>query len=225
MQKYTLDPSMISLEELYNLTLNKKLIPGRIMLHELMEERFTALKRTGIRDMGALIKSIKTKEAVSNLSAMTGIPVNYLIVLKREAGSYLARPFPLSDIPGVPYEYCEVLKTVGIRHTRDFFERVQRGEDQVKISKRTGIPLARLKEILALADLSRITGVGGVFARVVYDAGITSVAAFAQADAASHYQAFISVIEKHGYASGHFSEADIEYCIEYAKVICKIDSL
>lgn len=224
MEKYSLDPAMISLEEFYNLTRNKELIPSRVLLHEFMEDRFSQLRKAGILHLGGLIKSMRSKEAVSSLSATTCIPVNYLLLLKREAGSYLARPFPLSDIPGVPFEYTEVLKTADIRHTRDFFEQVQTRDDRIKVSARTGIPLERLKDIFALTDLSRITGVGGVFARVIYEAGITSVCAFARTEAESQYRAYMSVIKKYGYDAGHFSSKDIQYCIEYAKVICRIKS-
>jgi hypothetical protein len=224
MEKYTLEPARITLEEFYWLTRNKELLPGRVLLHELMEERFLKLSDAGIVHMGSLIKSMRSKEDVSTLSAITRIPVNYLLLLKREAGSYLARPFPLSHIPGIPFEYTEILKTIDIRHTRDFFERVQTGDDRIKISARTGIPLERLKEIFNLTDLSRITGVGAIFARVIYEAGITSVCEFAGSEAESQYRACLKVVEKHGYDAGHFSSKDIQYCIDYAKVVCRLNS-
>ncbi len=224
MEEYTLDPARISLEEFYRLTRNKELLPGKVLLYELMGERFSQLSDAGIVDMASLIKSMRSKEAVSTLSAITRIPVNYLLMLKREAGSYLARPFPLSHIPGIPFEYTEVLKTIDIRHTRDFFERVQTGDDRIKVSARTGIPLERLKEIFILTDLSRITGAGAVFTRVIYETGITSVCEFASSEAESQYQACLKVVEKHGYNAGHFSSKDIQYCIDYAKVICRIKS-
>lgn len=223
MERYTLDPTLITLDEFYILTRDKKLIPSRIALHDRMEKRFAKLREAGISHLGALIKSLKSSELVANLSAVTGIPESYLILLKREAGSYLASPFPLSDIPGVPHEYTEVLKSMGIRNTRDFFEKVQSTDDRSETSGKSGIPVARLKEIFSLTDLSRITGVGPVFARVVYQAGITSVDDFAQTKAESHYRAYMTVIEKYGYAAGHFSEGDIQYCIDYARVLCRIN--
>ena len=82
---------------------------------------------------------------------------------------------------------------------------------------------ARLKELWALCDLSRITGVGAVFARVVYEAGIHSVSEFAETQASSHYLKYMSVIEKFGYSAGHFSEGDIQFCIDYARVVNESD--
>ena len=65
---------------------------------------------------------------------------------------------------------------------------------------------------------------GGVFARVVYEAGIRSSHEFAMTAASSHYQLYLAVIAKYGYTAGHFSEEDIRYCIEYAKVVSEADN-
>ena len=83
MEKYTLDPARITLDEFYRLTRNKELLPGRVLLHEFMEERFSQLSDAGIMHMGSLIKTMRSKEAVLTLSAKTRIPVNYLLLLKR----------------------------------------------------------------------------------------------------------------------------------------------
>ncbi|MEN8231043.1 MAG: DUF4332 domain-containing protein, partial [Bacteroidota bacterium] len=174
MEKYTLDPTLISLQEFYALTVSKQLIPSRVSLHEKIDERFGILRNNGFHNLGMLLKSLKSKQNVQSIADATGIPAGYLLLLRREAGSYLARPFPLSDFPGIPYEYVEVLKTKEIRNTREFFERVQTSNQQHEIAGETGIPKERLKEIFALCDLSRITGVGGVFARIVFEAGIRS---------------------------------------------------
>jgi hypothetical protein len=109
-------------------------------------------------------------------------------------------------------------------NTRDFFERLQTEEQVAKVSLETGIPVARLKELHALCDLSRITGVGGVFARVIYEAGIRSSREFALSDASKQLLHYRAVIDKHGYKAGHFSEEDIRYCIDYARVVSEADN-
>ena len=202
MENYTLDPSLISMHKFYMLTVSKQLIPGRVLLNEKIDERFDILRNMGIKNLGMLLKSLKSKQNVQSIATASGIPAAYLLLLRREAGSYLARPFPLADFPGIPYEYVEVLKANKIRNTREFFQGVQTTRQQQEVAGKTGIPKERLKEIFALSDLSRITGVGGVFARIVYEAGIRSVEEFARTGAA------IKV-----------SKEDMQYCIDYAKVI------
>jgi hypothetical protein len=223
MFSYTLDPNHISLERFRQLTRDRQMIPSRVELQEEMEKRFKALSKMGISDLGELISTLGSKSKVEVFSQQSGLPVDYLVLLKREAGSYLARPFPLSNFPGIPFEYTEVLKSKGIKTSRDLFEKVQSPAQRSQISKETGIPVARLEELWALCDLSRITGVGGVFARVVYEAGIRSVKEFAETQANSHYLKYMAVIEKFGYSAGHFSEGDIQFCIDYARVVNESD--
>jgi len=223
MISYTLDPDQISLDRFQQLTRERQMIPSRVELQEEMEERFEVLRSAGISRLGELISTLGAKTKVEAFSEKSGLTADYLVLLKREAGSYLARPFPLSKFPGIPFEYTEVLKSKGIKTCRDFFERVQTPAQQTQISGECGIPAARLKELWALSDLSRITGVGGVFARVVYEAGIRSVREFAETQASSHYLKYMAVIEKFGYSAGHFSEGDIQFCIDYARVVDESD--
>ena len=219
MEAYTIDPYKISMDRFYKLTASKHLIPSRIALREMIEERFIILKKAGFNSIGELLKILKSKQSLQAFATKSGIPPSYLVLLKREAGSYLARPFPLSDFPGIPYEYVEVLKSKEIRQTREFFESAQTREQQMDLSHLTGIPLARVQELFALSDLSRITGIGGVFARIVYEAGVKSADQFALTSAADQYQKYMVIIKKHKYPAGHFSDEDIQYCIDYASVI------
>ena len=223
MKPYTIDPSLLSLDEFRELTAGKSMLPGRVMLQERIRERFQVLKQQGIKHLGDLLRILSSKSKIENFSVQTGLSNEYLVLLKREAGSYLARPFPLSDFPGIPFEYSELLKSRGIRNTKDFFEQVQTKEQQEDLSSNTGIPVYRLKELGVLCDLSRITGVGGIFARVIYEAEIRSPREFAGADVPVLLSSCQAVIEKHGYAAGKLGEKDIQYGIDYSRVIVKCD--
>jgi hypothetical protein len=224
MKRYTLDPNKIGLERFKQLTRDRKMLPSRILLQQQMDQRFALLHAAEIFTLGDLLHRLRSQLKLEAFSKESGISREYLLLLKREAGSYLAKPFPLSNFPGIPFEYTEVLKSKGLMNTRDFYEGVRSAEQKARLSQDTGIPLARLIELNALSDLSRITGVGGVFARVVYEAGIRSSKEFALTDAPKHYQLYMAVIDKYGYTAGHFSEEDINYCIQYAKVIREVDN-
>jgi hypothetical protein len=221
---YRINPDLISLERFWQLLRERKMLPGRVILQQQMEQRFEILHKAGISSLGTLLRVLGSGSKLEAFSGASGLGQEYLVLLKREAASYLARPFPLSTFPGVPFEFTEVMKTRGIANTRDFFERVQTGEQQRNVSRVTGIPVARLKEIHALCDLSRVTGVGAVFARILYETGIHSVGEVASTGAEQLYQRCMNVIETRGYAAGHFSEGDIRYCIEYARVVVEADA-
>ena len=62
------------------------------------------------------------------------------------------KPSPISDLPGIPFEYGEVLKSRGIRNTTDFLEKVKTVEQRTAMARLTGIPEARLLEIHRLCD-------------------------------------------------------------------------
>ena len=224
MKSYSLDPDRIALERFLQMTGARRMLPSRILLHRQMDAKFGVLRNAGISTLGDLLRTLGSPSKLEAFSSGSGLEKNYLVLLKREAGSYLSRPFPLSAFPGIPFEFTEVLKSKGLVSSRDFFERVQTEEQESKISRETGIPLARLKELHCLCDLSRITGVGGVFARVVYEAGIRSSREFALTDASEHHRLYRAVIDKYGYKAGHFSEEDIRYCIDYARVVAEADN-
>jgi hypothetical protein len=208
MVNFSLDLSQISLERFFQLTRSKRMLPGRVMLHEMMEDRFAILARAGITDLKVLKKQLGSKLKMESFSARWDLPYPYLVLLKREAGSYQAMPFPLSDFPGVPFEFTESLRSKGLRNTQDFFELAQTGPKRSDLASKTGIPEARLLELFALCDLSRITGVGGTMARFCYEAGIRSVREFASVQSPQ---------------LSKFPEEDIRYCIEYARVLVEYE--
>jgi hypothetical protein len=222
MKRYGLDPDLVSTERFIELTRSKRLVPGRRILLEKMEMRFGALKAAGIETLGQLISALDNKEKIKRVASSTGIPERFLEVLKREAGSYMAKTFPLSGFPGIPYEYTEILKSLKIRNTKDFFESVQTDEERKEVASRTGIPESRLKEMYCLCDLSRITGVGGTFARIIYDSGIRSTLEFITTDVDEHYEKYREVMERRGGTVHPPSKGDIRYCIDYARVICEM---
>ncbi len=223
MKNYTIDPAVIGLAEFKELTAGRKMLPGRVALHEQLEKRFDILGSLGIEHLGDLLHILGSKSKIESFSVQTGLPTDYLVLLKREAGSYLARPFPLSNFPGIPFEYVELLKSKGILNTKNFFEQVQTEGHRSELAGITGIPEYRLKELFYLCDLSRITGVGGIFARVVYEAGIQSTIEFARTDIQTQLKGYLAVIEKHGYTVGHIGEEDISYAVNYARVLVACD--
>jgi hypothetical protein len=223
MEPYSLDNEQFSLQLFNEQIRTKKMIPSRVLLQEGREKYFGALEIKGIKNLKQLIAVLGNSNKIKLVASECGIPELYLTLLKREAGSYISKPFSLSDFPGIPLEYTEVLKTRGIRNTRDFFESVQTTAQRTLIAKQTGIPESRLREIFALCDLSRITGVGSFYARIIYEAGIRSVYDFATTDTTTHNKHYRKVLEKRGYPVKKLSEDDLQYCIDYATILTQLN--
>lgn len=223
MKHYSIDPEWISLEQFKELTAGRKMLPSRVSLHEEMEDRFGVLKKAGLKNLGELRRRLGSKEKIRVFSDETGLDPGYLAILNREAGSYLAKPFPLSDFPGIPFEYVEVLKSRGIRHSKDFFEQAQKDAQRKELSAVTGIPLYRLEELLALCDISRITGVGGAFARITLETGVSSAIEYAACDPVTLRKKYLEVIQRQGQREEGVRDEDLQYCMAYARVIADYD--
>ena len=224
MMHYSLDPGRMELTELEDLIKEKDLLPGRVLLKKDLHENFLLLKKEGIRNLKELLSTLGSPAKLRQLAGSCGLDENWLILLKREAGSYIGKPFPLEKFPGIPYEYAEVLRSKGIRNTRELYEEMQLPGNMERWTEKTGIPLARLKELYILCDLSRINGVGPWFARILYQTGIHSVEVLAGSDAESQLKSYEKARQESNTALPALSTGDMKHCISYAKVLCLYDS-
>jgi len=212
-EKYHIDLEKYSLQR-FKLSLQKRdMIPSRVALKERIEARFEILNDNGITNLKSLIDILKTKQKIEIFSKKTDLPIDYLTILKREAGSYLPKPIRLKDFPGVDSKDVESLKDIGINNSRQLFDKGKTGEQLNPLSNLTRIPIERLNELVSLSDLARLYGVGPVFARIIYDVGITSVKNFAGYKA----EEFISIYEDKTLKKADFGVNDINFSIELAK--------
>lgn len=212
-EKYYIDLERYSLQK-FKLSLQKRdMIPSRVVLKEEIEERFEILNDNGIKNLKTLIDTLKTKEKIEMFSKKTGLSIDYLSILKREASSYLPKPIRLKDFAGMDSKDIESLKDTGINNTRQLFNKGITGEQLNQLSQLTSIPMERLTELASLSDLARLYGVGPVFARIIFDVGIKSVKTFVKYKA----EDFINIYENKTQKKADFGVNDIRFSIELAK--------
>jgi nucleotidyltransferase/DNA polymerase involved in DNA repair len=113
----------------------------------------------------------------------------------------------------VPRKYVEKLEAVGIKNTRHLFNAARDKNDRVLLSQTTELPIEILNELVGLSDLSRVYGVGPVFARMIYDVGIKSIKEFAKHTA----EDFVRIYEKEAGKKADFGANEIEFSLELAK--------
>jgi hypothetical protein len=106
----------------------------------------------------------------------------------------------LEEIPGIPMEYTEVLKTRNIQCTNEFTEATRTRQQREALAAFTGIPRGRIEEIRSLCDLSRIDGIPATAVRALYHAGIRSVEVLAEQPAAALWQKLTSESSPYGSA-------------------------
>ncbi len=210
---YHIDLAKYSLEKLKLSLKARNMIPSRVILKEKIDDRFKVLSENGIEHLADLITQLKTKQKVEKFSKQSELSVEYLTILKREAGSYLPNPVKLDKFPGVDLKSVTTLESAGIKHTKHLFDRTKEKEKFTLLLDLTGIDKACLEELKALSDLVRIYGVGPVFARIIYDVGVRSVETFKGLTARS----FIQIYEEKMNKKADFGENEISFSIELAK--------
>ena len=212
---FHLDPSKYSLQQLKNDLLSRDLIPSRMPLKEDLETQFQILEGIGVQTLGELITALKNKKKIGEFSSLSGISEKYLTLLRREANSYLPNPVPLDKFSGFGNTEIKKLAASGIKNSRHIFELAKNNPDHVSLSTRLGISPESLTELVGLSDLARAYGVGPVFARILYDAGIHSISEFRSYTP----QQVIDLYENKTGKKADFSISDIKFSLDLVQVL------
>jgi len=211
--QYQIDLEKYSLQKFKKSLQTRDLIPSRSSLKEGLDKRIRVLENYGITNLKELTNALKTKKKVELFSQETGLSIEYLTLLNREAKSYLSKPIRLDKFPGAQTEYLDRLDNAGIRNSKQLFIKAQNKDRRERLARETDIPMETLNELIGLSDLSRIYGVGPVFARMMYDVGIKSVKEFVEYTA----EDFIRIYEEQTQKKADFGVGEIEFSLELAK--------
>ncbi|MFZ4725136.1 MAG: DUF4332 domain-containing protein [Paludibacter sp.] len=214
---YFINVEKFSIEKFKNILTTKDILPGRVVLKEALEERFELLKSRKIDTLSDLLDTLKTKSKIEKFSNDTGLSVEYLTILRREANSYISVPIRLIELLFVETDIINILEANGIRDSKQLFDMAAKRSDRRKIAEKFELPMDKLLELVRLCDLVRITGVGPVFARIIYDAGIYTVNDFMSYDSIDLFERLKTTNDIHGWTKTKFTLKDIEYCINLGR--------
>jgi hypothetical protein len=212
-KRYQIDLEKYSLQKFKRSLQSREMIPSRISLKDDLDRRFGILEYCGIANLKELTDALKTKQKIEQFSQETSLSTQYLTLLNREAKSYLSKPIRLDKFPGIRTEYLDRLEDEGLRNTKQLFLEAQDKSGREQLSIKMGIPKEVLNELVGLSDLSRIYGVGPVFARLIYDVGIRSVREFVENTA----EDFIRIYEEQTQKKADFGVGEIQFSLELAK--------
>ncbi|MCR3921586.1 MAG: DUF4332 domain-containing protein [Firmicutes bacterium] len=201
--KYTLDLELLSVQEYKTLLKQQNLLPGRRILWQDIDENFAVFESRKIKTVAQLKKSLSTPAKIADIEVASGIPEEYLVILKREIGSLEQKPVPLSGFPSIGPSLVAKLGSAGLKTSKEYWETKQDLSD----------------ELFCLCDLVRINGVGPVAARAFYEAGYRSVYDVAAADAAVMLKKVSAVNEAQRYYKANLGLKDMQFCIDFAKLL------
>ncbi len=220
--QYHIDLAGFSLERFRRTLESDEMLPGRQVLKENISERFEILESMGLRNLKELIAVLKTKQKLEKFSQESGLPKDYLVILRRQANSYIPKPVNLRDIPAVDSGQIEKLASVGVKHSKHLFERARSRADRAKLSRLADVPGDDLLELVKLSDLARIGGVGPVFARILYEAGADSLEEFLKYSPDELFERLHAINQAKQYTRIMPSVKDIKFYLETAKELPKV---
>ena len=197
------------------------MIPSRRILKEQIDQRFERLQAQGISNLRDLLSAAKNAKKIEVLANNTGLSEECLTILRREVNALLPQPKNLRDFPGIEKSIVEKLEKRGIRNSKQLFLAARSKQERTQLSQAADINPTKLLELVKLADLSRVYGVGPVFARLLFDGGADTVESLAQADSEQLYRQLEKKYLEAGYSKADFKERDIRFCIRMAKDLPK----
>lgn len=207
---YAIDLSTFSLKKLKHNIENTRTLPSQQILQEDMDERFACLEQHGIENLQQLQTVLKTKKEVQSFAQETGLPVDYLTILRREVNSYQPKPIQLKDFPGVKPEVIQKLDRIGIKQTKQLFPHVLTREDRCAFAEENQIADDDLLELTRLTDIARLKWVGPKFARLLIESPYDTVEKIANSDYEALYLALAEVNEKKEIYKGNIGEEDLK---------------
>jgi hypothetical protein len=199
-----------------------EMLPGRTILQEEIDGRFAALEAMEIDNLKDLVSALSTKKKIREFSEASGLPVEYLVILGRQARSYVPKLVYLRDIPGVDPEQVRRLSEVGIKHSKHLFDRGATPEDRAALAQETGLLAGDLLELVSLSDLARVGGMGPVFVRLFYESGVDSLATLAGWAPEALFERLHAVNRERGLSHVVPSLKDVTNYVEKARELPKV---
>jgi hypothetical protein len=211
---YHIDLNEFSLAKFKEALKNTRLLPSQKVLGEHIEARFAILEQHGIENLAQLQEALKKKSDVQAFAEATGLPVDYLTILRREVNSYQPKPIKLGDFPGVNPEAVEKLSQLGIKHTAQLFPHVLTQKDRSEFAEENQIKHEDILELTKLTDIARTKWVGPKFARLMVESEYDTVEKIAQADHEELYDSIMRTNEEGGYYKGGLGKDDMKFWIK-----------
>ncbi len=200
--QYHMDLTKFGMEEFKRILQTTRLLPSEGLLRDNLDERFSALAALGIGNVSDLLYALRTKKRLAQCACQSGIPSEYLVVLRRHAGMYTPKPIRLEKFPGIAEEHIERLAFIGIRDTKQLLEHALTPEARTALSAAAKVPFGILLELVKLSDLVRAPYVGAVWARLFYEAGVDTLERLARSDPDALCERVRLVNERHNITKG-----------------------
>ncbi len=216
---YYMDLGKISIDDYGDILKSTHLIPSWKILKENTDSNLEIIKKQGINNLLVLQKVLKRKDQLQEFSKQSGLPEQYLNVLRRMINGYHPKPNRIKDFPETSEEIILKLEKVGIKNTRHLFDKVKNLGDRKLLSEETGISDTEILRLTKLTDLCRIRWVNHTFAYVLYEAGYDTLEKMTNADPDQLFETVKQLNAKRKFYRAHIGLNDMKMLVESANMV------
>ena len=214
---YYIDLKSVSIDAYKEILKTKTFIPSWKVLENDIDKNLNILTTHHINNLDELLITLKDKSKIQEFSKQSGLPENYLSVLKRVVKGYRPKPNRIKDFTSVDEEIVLKLEKIGIKNTLKLYNEILTDEKRNQLSIKTGISDTEIMKLTKLTDLSRIRWVNHTFAYVLLESGYDTAKKVAKADYRKLYETIKQLNTERKIYNAHIGEKDMKMIIESAQ--------
>jgi len=196
------------------------LIPSMRVLLKETEVNFDLLKSKGISNVEELYLATKTMKKAEALAEITGLDLEYMIVLRRMVSSYIPKPRKLEDYPDIGDETVMRLREKGIKTSVDLYSYLEKSEIE-DIKAELQIDEERISNLQKLMEVTRLRYVTPLFATVLVRSGYDSIEKIAGAKKEALHKGILKTNKEQHIYKGNIGDSDAQFLIDDATVFLK----
>jgi len=216
---YYFDLGSISINKYKRILKTADLIPSWMVLKENIDKNMDIIKKHNIKNIAELKKAIMTKDKVLEFSKQSGLPENYVAVLRRVINGYHPKPNRIKDFTCIAKDIVAKLEALGIKNTLHLYSEILTTKKRNKLAGKTGISKSEIMKLTKLTDLSRIRWVNHTFSYVLLDAGYDTAQKVANADYNKMYNTIKQLNQERELYKGNIGAHDMKLCVEADKYL------
>jgi len=214
---YYIDLKCISIDKYRGVLKKSEFIPSWKVLEKDIDKNLDLVKKQNINNLDELLIALKDKNKIHDFSKQSGLPENYLAVLKRVVNGYRQKPNRVKDFSCIAEDVAGKLEILGLKNTLKLYEKILTNENRNELSQKTGISKDEIMKLTKLTDLSRIRWVNHTFAYVLLESGYDTVEKVANADYKELYETVKQLNKEREIYNAHIGERDMKMIIESAR--------
>ena len=138
-----MDLSKMDIQKYKTFLKGQYLIPSRQILHENIDHNFKTFENSGLKNLLDLKQAISTSGKIEKLSNETGVPAEYLNILRRELGTFDKQGVGIERINGIGTQAAKAFYEAGYKtiegianaEKEDMLEKINKINDEKKYYK------------------------------------------------------------------------------------------